>query len=159
MKTKLKSVIKKAVKQGQTIPVGMPVGFRLDKQGVLVLPKAIGECVDLLYRTREARLQLQRQAERLEEGEKVLRDFFIDHLPKSESTGVAGSIARVQIEMKHIPQVDDWTKFYAFVKRNDAFELLQRRLNESAVKERWEDKKEIPGVGIFNTKKVSCTKL
>jgi hypothetical protein len=55
--------------------------------------------------------------------------------------------------------VADWVKFYAYVRRNAAFELLQRRLNESAIKERLDDKKPVPGVTIFNAKKVSCTKL
>ena len=144
---------------GETIPVDLPVGFKLDRQGELVLPRNAGECADLLYRTREARLAVQRQVDKLTAAENKLKEYFIETLPKSEASGLAGKLARVQIEVKPIPQVEDWEKFYTYVRKHQAFELLQRRLNEGAVRERWDDKQEVPGVGVFNAKKVSCTKL
>lgn len=150
---------KMAAKNGHSIPVDLPVGFRLDKQGELVLPRTPGECADLLYRTREARLAVQRQIEKLSKAEARLQDYFIETLPKSSSTGLAGSVARVQIELRTIPTVEDWPTLYAHVKRTGEFELLQRRLNEGAVRERWESGVKVAGVGTFNAKKVSCTKL
>lgn len=154
---KVKKLLK-AVRKHGTIPVDLPKGFRLDKEGELILPKDAGECADLLYRTREVRLALERQAERLKKGETKLQEYFIESLPKS-STGIAGLEARVQITMKAVPQVENWDQFYEYVRRNKAFELLQRRLNEGAVKERWDANVEVPGVTTFNAKKVSCTKL
>lgn len=150
---------KTAAKNGHSIPVDLPVGFRLDKQGELVLPRTPGECADLLYRTREARLAVQRQIDKLSKAESKLQEYFIETLPKSSSTGLAGRVARVQIEMRTVPTVEDWAKFYAHVKRTGEFELLQRRLNEGAVRERWEEGEKVEGVGTFNAKKVSCTKL
>jgi len=162
---KLKKQLKKSLKAARngdskhTIPCDLPKGFRMDKKGELILPKTDAACADLLYETREARLQLQRQCERLEKGESALKEHFINTLPKSNTSGIAGLIARIQIEVKPIPQVEDWDAFYKYVKINNAFELLQRRLNESAVKERWEDHVELPGVVVFNAKKVSCVKI
>lgn len=122
------------------------------------LPKSLGACADLLYKTREERLKLQREVDRLEKKESALENHFIEELSK-DSTGVAGRVARVQINSKPVPVVEDWSKFYTYIKKNNAFELLQRRLSAKAVEERWEDKKQVPGVGRFNAKKVSCTKL
>lgn len=162
---KLKKQLKKAVKAARngkakhSIPCDLPEGFRLNKEGELILPKTDAACADLLYLTREARLQLQRQCERLEKGEKAIQEHFINTLHKNNSTGIAGMLARVQINIKPIPTVEDWPALQKYIKTNDAFDLLQRRLNESAVKERWEAKVELPGVTVFQAKKVSCTKL
>jgi hypothetical protein len=156
---KLKKLMKKTLKAGHSIPCDLPQGFRLDKKGELILPKTDAACADLLYATREARLQLQRQCERLEKGEAALKEHFINALPKSSASGIAGLIARIQIETKLMPTVEDWAVLQRYIKLNDAFDLLQRRLNENAVKERWNDSVEIPGVTTIQIKKVSCVKV
>jgi hypothetical protein len=130
----------------------------IDKDGEFVLPKSLAECADLLYRAREERLALDRSSERIAELEGRLKNHFIDTVPKGQ-TGVSGVVAHIQVESKPVPQVQDWDKFYKYVKRTGAFDMLQRRLNDGAVQERWENKKQVPGVGVFNAKKVSCTKI
>jgi hypothetical protein len=55
--------------------------------------------------------------------------------------------------------VEDWPKLYAHIKKTGEFELMQRRLGETAVKERWDADKQVPGVGRFTAKKVSCTRV
>jgi hypothetical protein len=48
---------------------------------------------------------------------------------------------------------------YDYVRRNNAFELMQRRLSDTAVRDRWEAGQEIPGVAHFNKIEVSCVKV
>lgn len=122
------------------------------------LPKGDGAKADLLYQTRAARYKLQHEVAKLEATEGAIEDYFINSLSK-DSTGVAGKLGRVQIQLKTIPVVEDWPKFYAHVKKTGNFELLQRRLSDGAVKERWENKKDVPGVSKLNIKKVSCTQV
>jgi hypothetical protein len=123
------------------------------------LPKTLAECADALYNTKQARLAQQKVVEALEEKEKKLKQHLIDNLPKSQATGVAGKVARATITTKQVPTVTDWAEFWAgFNKKTDG-DLLQRRLNESAVKARWEAKKTIKGVGTFTTVSVSLTKV
>lgn len=123
------------------------------------LPRTDAEKADLLYDTRNRRLVLQKEVDELQEQETELKNYFIENLPKSKSSGIAGHTARVQLQAKTIPTVEDWAKFYKYVKKNDAFELLQRRLSDKAVEERWEAGEQVPGVGKFNVIKVNCTKL
>jgi hypothetical protein len=160
--SKLKQSVKLA-KQGRrslvTAPVDMPEGTVRRHDGTVRLPKSPAACADLLYSTREKRLSLQRELDRMSELESALKEYFIQTLPKSSATGIAGKVARVQIEDKPIPTIEDSERLYAYIKKTGAFDLLQRRLNESAVKERYEDGKVIPGVGIFHAKKVSCTRI
>jgi hypothetical protein len=84
----LKKLLKASVKaarngkgNGATVPLGMPEGFLLDKEGELILPRTPAECADLLYRTREERLRIQRHCETLEKGENRIKDYFVETLP------------------------------------------------------------------------------
>jgi len=122
------------------------------------IPKSAAQCADLLYKTREERLALQKQVEKLETLESTLKDFFINSLSK-DSTGVAGRIARVQVNPKPVPIVEDWDKLYTYIKRTGQFDLMQKRLSTTAVEERWEAKKQVPGIGRLQAKTVSCTLL
>lgn len=151
------------IKSGRKIlvsaPTDLPPGVVMNRDGTFRLPKKEGDLADLLYRTREMRLDIQKRIEKLEKLEGQLRDYFIDNLPKSNKSGIAGGVARVQIEVKPVPQVENWEKFYAYIMKHKAFDLLQRRLSEGAAKERMEEEGKLPGVMIFNAKKVSCTKI
>lgn len=123
------------------------------------LPKTLGACADALYTTRQDRLVVQKKIDELAAREAALREHLIAVLPKSDATGAAGKIALAQVKTKRVPQVDDWDALYKHVKRTGDFTLLQRRLANDAIAERWDAGKKIPGVVPFNTVTVSVTKL
>lgn len=123
------------------------------------LPKTLGACADALYTIRQDRLLVQKQVDELKERETALRDHLIATLPKSDATGTAGKVARAQVQTKRVPHVEDWEALYKHVKRTGDFELLQRRLANDAVAERWDAGKKVPGVEPFTTVTVSVTKL
>lgn len=122
-------------------------------------PKTIGACADRLYTLREERLKQQKLVDAIEAEEKALKEHIIQTLPKSEATGASGKVANVKVVPKTVPQVEDYDKFYAYVAKNKRFDLLQRRLNDKAIQDMWEAKKQVPGVKAFNTCTVSCTKV
>lgn len=122
-------------------------------------PKALGACADKLYELRQKRLEEQKKISLLEAEEKALKEYIIQNLPKSEASGVAGKLARVTVITKEIPRVNDWDAFYKFVKKTGQFDLMQRRLTDAAVKERWEAGKEIPGIEHFQATTVSINKV
>jgi hypothetical protein len=136
------------------------------------LPKTLGACADALYKYREERLALERRAKEFEGAEKALRRYIIEELPQSQSTGVAGRVARVSIVPKPVYSAEDWSLVYAGIvrdylrheRRKDgmqdaAFALLNRALTASTVKEVYEKGGTIEGVRVFNTKTVSISKL
>lgn len=122
-------------------------------------PKALGACADKLFELRAKRLAMQKEVDAVEAEEKAYKEHIINTLPKSEASGVAGKLARVTVVTKEVPQVKDWDAFYKFVKKTGQFDLLQRRLTDAAIKERWEHGKEIPGVEHFNAVSVSINKV
>lgn len=122
-------------------------------------PKSMGLCADKLYTIRQERLAQQKIVDALEAEEKALKEHIINTLPKSETSGVAGKVARVTITSKNVPQVKDWDAFYKYVKKTGEFELMQKRLSDAAINERWEQGKKVPGVEAFNVTSVSLNKV
>lgn len=129
------------------------------KAPVFKIPTKLGDVVDLLYTTKQARLAAGKVAAEFEEREKLLKEHLIQNLPKSNASGIAGKLARATIETKKVPTTEDWEAFYKYIKKTGRFDLLQRRLAEGAVKEMWDDGKKVPGVGVFNAVTVSLNKV
>lgn len=129
------------------------------KKEVFKLPKTLAACADALYETRAKRLEVQKIVDDLQARESALREHLIDNLPKSDATGVSGKLARATVTVKELPRVEDWDKLWAHIKKTGAFELLQKRLANAAVEERWEHNKQVPGVGKFNAVSISLNKV
>jgi hypothetical protein len=122
-------------------------------------PKAMGACADRLFELRNKRLAMQKEVDAVAAEESAIKEHIINTLPKSEASGVAGKLARVTVVTKQVPQVKDYDAFYAYVKKTGSFDLLQKRLSDAAIKERWEAGKTIPGVEAFNTVSISINKV
>lgn len=129
------------------------------KKPKLKFPKTMGACADRLYELRLKRLEEQKKVKLLEDEEKALKNYIIQNLPKSEASGVAGRLARVTVVTKEVPQIENWEAFYKYVKKTNNFDLMQRRLADDAIKERWAAGKEIPGVNHFQAVSVSINKV
>jgi hypothetical protein len=123
----------------------------------------IGAASDLLYDLRGLGSQLNALTapfdDAVKPAVKTLEDFFIAQLEVGESSGVQGMHSRSQVTDSAIPVVNDWPVFYAHIAKTKSWELLNKAVNRAAVNERWEQKKQVPGVGVFRAKRVSCTKL
>ena len=128
-------------------------------QEEFTLPETLAKCADMLYSTRQARLELDKKVEELKRREAMLLEHLIDSLPVSDATGVAGRIARATVVTKEEPQVENWDDFYGYVHKNKAYHLLQRRISGPAIKELWENRKIVKGVGKVIVKSISLNKL
>jgi len=122
-------------------------------------PKTLGACVDRLYELKHEIAEMNKQVAALKSERYELKERLIAELPASEAMGIAGKAASATIVIKPKPTVGDWEKFYAYIKRRNAFHLLQRRVSEPAIRELWEDNKAVPGVEVFQDKDVSLKKL
>lgn len=129
---------------------------------MIKLPKSMGACADLLFDTRQKRLAADKAAAELKAQEELIKTHIIDNLSKGTDTGAAGKHHRVQVIRKRKYRVDPlkWDKFFGWVAKNKRFDLLQKRIADTAVKETVEDhRKKIPGVEPFDYVDVSLTKV
>lgn len=127
--------------------------------GAWVPPQDLALCADLLYTTRETRLEMDKQVAELKAKETALREHLIENLPVSNATGIAGRVARATVVTKEEPVAEDWDATFEYIRKKKAFFLLQKRLSGTAVKEMWADGKQVPGVGHMIVKSISLNKV
>jgi hypothetical protein len=125
----------------------------------LKIPTTLGACADLFYKTQQRRLALEAEAAKVAKDEAALKEHIINTLPKSDANGITGKLCRVTIRKTLVPTVSDWDQLYAYVLKTKDFSLLERRIGKAAVRERWEARKEVPGVEGFNVVTLSVSKL
>lgn len=122
------------------------------------IPKTLGGCADRLFDLRAERQELQKQIEKIKKQEGEIKERLREELSTADAEGVHGKRARVALYTERVGKVHDWEKFYTHIERTGAFELLQRRLANTAIRERWDDGKKVPGVEPFDVVKFSITK-
>ena len=79
-----------------------------------------------------------------------MEDTLINELPKNDITGASGSLARCEVVTTSHASVTDWALLYQYIKERDAWDLLQRRVSDTAWRGRLEEGAEVPGVGTYN---------
>lgn len=113
--------------------------------------KELSELVDNYYRAKEARLKADKEVERLAKVEKNFETTIIEALQSADMKAAGGSLCTLTLQSKIKPVAEDWPQLYDYIKKNDAFDLLHKRLTEGAIKLRWEDGIAVPGVSSFTT--------
>jgi hypothetical protein len=91
--------------------------------------------------------------------EQTLEEQLGIELAKAKATGVRGTKAQASMRSHVRANIIDWTKFYADIRKKNAFDLLQRRVNDAAYVERLERNEKIAGAEPFKFYKLSVTKL
>lgn len=86
-----------------------------------------------------------------------LADTMMDLMVASGTTSYKNNQASLVISSSNVPNVDDWPKFYKFILKNKAFDLLQRRPAAGAWRDRIEGGEKIPGVSSFIKKTLRIT--
>jgi hypothetical protein len=104
---------------------------------------------DDYLRARKARLAKQREVDELEVVEKKLKAEIIAALAASSAKAIGGQTVTLTLKTKNKPVARDWSQVYDYIKQHDAFDLLQKRLTETAVSLRWEEGEVIPGIEKF----------
>jgi hypothetical protein len=119
----------------------------------------MAEKADKLFTVRNQRLALQKQAEELQSVETALRAELIESIEKNNATGVSGQLVRVSVVHKRVPRATDWAALWKYIADTGSFDLMQRRLSDPAVKERWTDNQEVPGVEAVDVTDLSMNKV
>lgn len=130
------------------------------KQKPIKFPKSLAVCADKYYELRQQRLKLQKEVDDIAAEESAYKHHLIDNVPKSQATGVQGKIARATIVTKEEPQCEDQDAFRKYMNRTKRFDLATKlRPSAPAIRELWEDGKDIPGIKKFNVVTVSLNKV
>jgi hypothetical protein len=123
------------------------------------IPEAVGPRADLYHDVREVRLAMEKEVNEWKAFEAKIQDSILTDLSVSENTGAAGLRYRAQVVTKREPTVEDWFALQKHIATTGEFDLMQKRLATTAIKDRWEADVEVPGVGAINVKSLSVTKI
>ena len=121
--------------------------------------KKLPQIVDELYETRSERLELNKKVNEMKAVETDLSNLLIDELEKGEASGIAGKRAKAFVKVSTIPKVEDVEALVRYALKTKQLDLLSVSVNAPAVRARWEDGKQVPGVGGTQVVKLSVTKL
>ena len=129
-------------------------------EGEKLSTNELADLVDAYVTKRDARLLADKTAAALKTDETILHDALMQQF-QLQGVKSLGS-ARFGVKMagpEYQPSVKDWPALYAYIKENDAFELLERRPGKGACRERWDAGEIIPGVEKFPVYKLSVSKV
>lgn len=123
------------------------------------LPKTLALCADRLYAIKAIKADAKAVVAGIEAEESALTLHLITSLPKTEATGIQGTLCRVSVVPKSVPQVTDWDEFWAKFRVARDRDLIQKRLSSTAVAARWEAGKNVPGVEEIEILTLSINKV
>jgi hypothetical protein len=116
--------------------------------------------LDAYRAAREIRLENQRKVDQLKEKETAMQHSLISFLSSHpELNGLIGSTHKAILKQNNVPIIENIDDLKRYIVENDAWDLVSLRLSPPAVRERWEDNLEVPGVSSLVETKLSITKL
>jgi hypothetical protein len=126
-------------------------------------PLKIGACIDLAYNRRAARLAFQKEMEakleKLKADEQEIEQHIIDNFDTQSIQKAGGNIATASVVLSMNPSVKDWPSVWGFIAKHKAWDLMEKRIAKVAWRERLDAKQVIPGIEVFQQKKLSLTKI
>lgn len=122
-------------------------------------PKTLGGKIDALYSLNLRISDAESSLSALKSAREGFAKEIIELLDKEESTGNKGRLANAVISELDTYSIYDSDKFYAYVHRNKAYDLLQKRVSSTSVRERSQDGKKVPGIKVFTRRSLKVTKL
>ena len=123
--------------------------------------------LDRFYKQQEVVKAKHRAVLRAEVNEKreqikldKIGDTLLTRFKKDKIDGLTSTLAVAKLKLITGASVHDWRKLTAYIKKNNAFELFQRRVNKAAWLEHLEVRKQrpVPGIKKFQRVTLSVTK-
>ncbi len=127
----------------------------------------LGTLVDRLYKAQQEVAEANREKARMERivqtkkhKAATIETEIRNRFKRSTLEGAEGKIARVSLKKLVGPQLKDWDKLAAFVLKNKACELFQRKISKQAWLDWLEERKQrpIPGISKYEEIRLSVTK-
>ena len=113
----------------------------------------LGKQIDKLAKLRQDKAALDKKVKDVELKIDELKAGILEALVASGMEKASSKTLTVRIKQEEVCVVEDWDAFYAFIKRNNHFHLLQKRVSNPAWREIHElmaaKKKDVPGTKPF----------
>lgn len=118
----------------------------------------LGQAIDELYTARAARLAMAKEVKDLQVKESEAKATVLKMLGETGLEKASGKLATVGILTDDVPYIKDWDAVYGYIKDNDRFDLLQRRIGVVAWRDLFKDGILVPGTEAGVDTDLSLTK-
>lgn len=119
----------------------------------------ISELIDEIVRVKAERENLNTISSELTSKLVRLEKDLMEAMASAGTTKAASNAGHsCKMEQKSYPAINDWTLFYDYVTKTNSFDLLHKRLSNTAFRDRWAAGEEIPGTSSSNIWEVAITK-
>jgi len=105
----------------------------------------LGTLIDDLYAVRAKRLELGKQLKELQALESLAKQRVLNALNDNGLAKASGEFATASIQTTDIPIIVDWEPVYEYIKSNNRFDLLQKRIGVVAWRDLFNDGILVPG--------------
>ena len=119
---------------------------------------SLGLQIDALFKLREKLRDIQQQEKDQMELIGAAETVLMETMEREGVDKSTGKLATASISETIAANVVDWDEFYAFVYKNKAGYLLQKRVSDPAVRELFETKGKVPGVEPYTKRKLNLRK-
>lgn len=119
----------------------------------------ISELIDEIVRVKANREKLNTDAAELTKTLAVLEKDLMEAMAAAGTVKAASDAGHsCKMEKKVYPAIKDWSLFYDYVQKTNSFDLLHKRLSNTAFRDRWAAGEEIPGTSSSEIWEVAITK-
>lgn len=121
--------------------------------------KELSKLCDQWWKLRAARLQADHKAAELKAQESEAKRRIIEVMQESGVHTVGGKLVSVEFKEKQRVSPVNWEKLYEYIRKKKAWDVLQRRVNDSAVLARMADGEQVPGTEVIPVYDISYHQL
>jgi len=122
--------------------------------------ETVGGLIDELFLLREQRRKLAETDKDLRAQYSELEAKLIAALDLQEATQARGHSATATLNEEELATVVDWSQVHEFIRSQNAFFLLQRRINSAAWREAAAERGEpIPGTTVFKRRTIALRRI
>lgn len=119
-------------------------------------PATLDEVMNALSSNKEEQAIQAKIVKEMKENKDALEKVLIDLLDDAGITRACNDVINVSVSEEIVPAVQDWEAVFNYIKENDAFYLLQKRLTAAPYRELINLGDELPGVTPFTKRNLSA---
>ena len=102
--------------------------------------------LDQVALLRRDRLALQKQVDEMKAKEDSEAAAIAREMLECGISELQGDVGKIKLKTVESAEVTDYHALYEYIRETNSFDLLQRRVSLSGVRERWQKGNDVPGV-------------
>ena len=118
----------------------------------------IADLTENLKRIRVKITDFNNQAKSLTKDKEEIEKLLIDEMDKVNTDTISNAFGTFKRTATKMPQVEDWEAVHKYIRENDAFYLMYKRIGQVAYQELIDAGSTVPGINTYTKNGISVYK-